>query len=94
MLSISCLKEDSDQTKCRFGISVKNFIRRNSFRKNPRNFIFHRKIYRKSENSERIRLIFELDRDIDVTMLYEKFEGCEATISGVIVLTAGHTDRF
>ena len=30
--------------------------------------------YRKSENSERIRLIFELDRDIDVTMLCEKFE--------------------
>ena len=49
---------------------------------------------RKSENSERIRLIFELDRDIDVTMLCEKFEGCEAIISGVIVLTAGHTDRF
>jgi hypothetical protein len=41
--------------------------------------------YRKSENSERIRLIFELDRDIDVTMLCEKFEGCEAIISGVIV---------
>jgi hypothetical protein len=41
--------------------------------------------YRKSENSERIRLIFELNRDIDVTMLYEKFEGCEAIISGVIV---------
>jgi hypothetical protein len=41
--------------------------------------------YGKSENSERIRLIFELDRDIDVTMLCEKFEGCEAIISGVIV---------
>ena len=41
--------------------------------------------YRKSENSERIRLIFELNRDIDVTMLCEKFEGCEAIISGVIV---------
>ena len=54
--------------------------------------------YRKSENSERIRLIFELDRDIDVTMLCKKFEGFEAIISGVIVLTAGrtagHTDRF
>jgi hypothetical protein len=41
--------------------------------------------YGKSENSERIRLIFELDRDIDVTMLCTKFEGCEAIISGVIV---------
>ena len=48
--------------------------------------------YRKSENSERIRLIFELDRDIYVTMLCKKFEGCEAIISGVIVLTAGRPD--
>ena len=85
MLNISCLKGNSDQTKFRFGISVKNCIGCDRFGKNPRNFIFHRKIYRKSENSERIRLIFELDRDIDVTMLCEKFEGCEAIISGVIV---------
>ena len=48
MLKISCLKGDSDQTKFRFGISVKNCIRCDNFRKNPRNFIFHRKIYRKS----------------------------------------------
>ena len=50
--------------------------------------------YRKSENSERIRLIFELDRDIDVTMLCKKFEGCEVIISGVIVLTAGRPDTL
>ena len=48
MLNISCLKGDSDQTKFRFGISVKNCIGCDNFRKNPRNFIFHRKIYRKS----------------------------------------------
>ena len=48
MLNISCLKGDSDQTKFRFGISVKNCIGCDSFGKNPRNFIFHRKIYRKS----------------------------------------------
>ena len=41
-------RRDSDQTKFRFGISVKNCIGCDSFRKNPRNFIFHRKIYRKS----------------------------------------------
>ena len=48
-------------------------------------------VYRKSENTERIRLIFELDRDIDGTMLCTKFEGCTAIISGVIVLMAGRT---
>ena len=48
MLNISCLKGDSDQTKFRFGISVKNCIGCDTFRKNPRNFIFPRKIYRKS----------------------------------------------
>ena len=48
MLNISCLKGDSDQTKFRFGINVKNCIGCDSFGKNPRNFIFHRKIYRKS----------------------------------------------
>ena len=48
MLNISCLKGDSDQTKFRFGISVKNCIGCNIFRKKPRNFIFHQKIYRKS----------------------------------------------
>ena len=41
--------------------------------------------YRKSENSEPIRLIFELDRDIYVKMLCKKFEGCEVIISGVTV---------
>jgi hypothetical protein len=42
-------------------------------------------VLQKLEISEGIRLIFELDRDIDVTMLCNKFEGCEAIISGVIV---------
>ena len=93
MLYISCLKEDSDQTKFRFGISVKNCIGCDIFRTKTRgaSFFIDKSMgnqdvaYRKSENSERIRLIFELDRDIDVTMLCEKFEGCEAIISGVIV---------
>jgi hypothetical protein len=40
---------------------------------------------RKSDNFEPIRLIFELDRDIYVTMLSKKCEGCEAIISGIIV---------
>ena len=61
---------------------MKNYIRCDNFRKNPRNLIFHRK---KLEISEGTRLIFELDRDIDVAMLCEKFEGCEAIISRVIV---------
>ena len=43
------------------------------------------------KNSERIRRIFEFDRDIDVTMLCKKFKGCEDIISGVVVLTAGRT---
>ena len=89
MLNISCLKGDSDQTKFRFGISVKTALDAIFFEKIRGTSFF---IYRKSENSERIRLIFELDRDIDVTMLCKKFEGCEVIISGVIVLTAGRPD--
>ena len=93
MLYISCLKEDSDQTKFRFRISVKNCIGCDISRTKTRgaSFLIDKSMgnqdvaYRKSENSEPVRLIFELDRDIYVTMLCKKFEGCEAIISGVIV---------
>ena len=91
VLSISRLKGDLDQNNFRFGISVKKCIGFDIFRKNPRNFIFHRKIYgnqgvayRKPENSERIRPIFELDRDISAMMLCKKIQGYEGLMSGVI----------
>lgn len=45
----------------------------------------HDVAYQKSRNSWRIRLIFELDRDIGATLLCKKFQGRAIVISGVIV---------
>ena len=92
MLNISCLKEDSDQTKFRFGISVKNYIEIGNFRENSRKFIFHRK---ELDISERIQLIFEVDRDIDVTMLCKNLRTVRRLFLELSCKRlARHTDRF
>ena len=85
MLNISYLKGDSKAArKTALGAIFLEKIRGTSFfiEKSIENQDVD---CQKLEISEQIRLIFELDRDIDVKMLYKKFEGCEIIISGVIV---------